>query len=396
MNRPFESVAAEKIAQAVALLNDCDIDAWLILSREGTDSSFELMTGQRSIHQAICLIHREGAPQLFSSQSDYESYAQSGLFDVQVYETSLEDVLTQALDKAKPKRLALNISQDDALCDGLTLGQYMWLAQALGAERLRHIEVSSEVILSPLRSIKTDSEIACVTAAVSHTIDIFDEVFGKMRSGMTEIDVGNLFVDSMKHRGVTSGLGAAFDPPLVCAVKRGLAHRKPTDYVLKQGDIVIIDASVRYQQYVSDIARTCYIAGPNGSVPSDVQHAFDTAVAAISKGIEALQPGKRGYEVDEVARKHIETSGYPSIRHAVGHQVGRACHDGGTVLGPRRDTSRPQVEGVIQPGQIYAMEPTVIQDDGLPCVLVEEDVLVTAMGNRVLSRRQMDLVVIRA
>jgi len=90
----------------------------------------------------------------------------------------------------------------------------------------------------------------------------------------------------------------------------------------------------------------------------------------------------------------IEEAGYPTIRHSTGHQVGRETHDGGTILGPRRTPPRPAVEGTVQVGEIYAIEPTVIQDDGLPCILVEENVLITEQGAKVLSKRQLELVTI--
>jgi hypothetical protein len=52
------------------------------------------------------------------------------------------------------------------------------------------------------------------------------------------------------------------------------------------------------------------------------------------------------------------------------------------------------VETRVQAGELYAIEPTVIQDDGLPCMLVEENVLITETGAALLSRRQTGLVLV--
>jgi Xaa-Pro aminopeptidase len=175
-----------------------------------------------------------------------------------------------------------------------------------------------------------------------------------------------------------------------------LAHRKPSNRKVEPGDIVIIDFSLKYDDYVSDIARTFYFLNEGETeAPMEIENAFRTAHQAITSSIEALSIGKRGYEVDAVGRRVIEEAGYPTIRHSVGHQIGRATHDGGTILGPKRVPARPAVEGIIRAGEVYAIEPTVIQDEGLPCMLVEENVLVTNEGPVILSKRQDELLLVK-
>lgn len=178
----------------------------------------------------------------------------------------------------------------------------------------------------------------------------------------------------------------------MCAVRHGLAHRKPSDRLVEPGDTVIVDFSLKYDDYVSDIARTFYfLKKDEEQAPEDIEHAFKTAHKAITASITELTVGKKGFEIDEAGRKVIELAGYPTIRHSVGHQIGRATHDGGTILGPKRIPARLAVEGVLRAGEVYAIEPTVIQDDGLPCILVEENVLVTHKGPNILSKRQNEL-----
>jgi Xaa-Pro dipeptidase len=392
----ISTISSEKLAQAEQLLKEHQIDCWLILTREGSDPSLSLVVGARSVHQAAIFICSNGKHRVISSVSDKGNYESLGLFhEVIAYEASMEETFLNQLHLLNPTKLALNISESDHLCDGLTQGLYEWLESTIGKEKLLEIEVSSEEILKRLRSVKTESELECIQKAIDYTTTIFDEVFTQIQCGMTEIEIGDLFVTAMKKRGVTNGLGNSDDPPLVCTVRNGLAHRKPGNYQTLPGDIIIIDFSLRYKDYVSDIARTCYLLKPGEErAPDDIQKAFDTAIFAISESIEALKPGKKGYEVDAVGRKAIEEGGYPTIRHSVGHQIGRATHDGGTILGPKRIPPRPEVEGTIEVNEVYAIEPTVIQDDGLPCILVEENVLITNEGPRILSRRQTELILI--
>jgi Xaa-Pro aminopeptidase len=389
-------VAQEKLQQAVQLLNKYEIDTWIILTREGSDPSMPLLFGVRSFHKAVIMINRNGKHRVLTTVSDQGSYEETGLFEAVIpYYTNLDEVFLNEFNRLNPKKVALNISKVDHLCDGLTLGLYLWLENLIGKERLAQVEVSSEEILKELRSVKSETELQRIQKAIDLTIEIFDEAFAQVKCGMSELEIGQLFVEGMKKRGVGNGLGNPYDPPLVCAVINGLAHRKPSSYKTRPGDILIVDFSLKYKDYCSDIARTAYFLKPGETrAPADIQRAFDTAVRAITASIEGLQSGKRGYEVDAIGRKVIEEAGYPTIRHSVGHQIGRETHDGGTRLGPRRESFRPDVEGQIKVGEIYAIEPTVIQDDGLPCILVEENVLVTSKGPKVLSRRQLELVLI--
>lgn len=390
------SVAYEKIQQAERLLQQYSIDTWLLLTREGSDPSVPLLIGVRSVHTAALFIRSDGKHIAITSQSDKGNYESTGLFNqVIVYEASLDPVFLKVYQDLEIQSLSLNISEGDHLADGLTMGLYTWLVECLGEEELSRVEVSSEPLLKTLRSQKTPAEIQKVQRAIDETISIYQAVFRKINCGMTELEIGGLFVEEMQTRDFANGLGHAFDPPLVCIVRCGLAHRKPSHHKTEPGDLVIIDFSLRVDGYVSDIARTLYFLKPGETqAPADIEQAFQTAKAAIDASIDALQIGVTGWEVDAAGRRVIEAGGYPTIRHSVGHQVGRATHDGGTILGPRKTPPRKEVEGVIAAGEIYAIEPTVIQDDGLPCMLVEENVLVTKRGPVVLSERQLELILI--
>lgn len=396
MKNPDYQVQQEKLSAAANLLQAEGADLWLILTREGSDPALPLLVGTRSVHEAAIMVRPDGCHAVLCSQSDRGNYASTGLFsDVIVYEKDFAASLRAQLEQRNPQRMMLNYSSSDALSDGLTVGQYMLLEEVFGADRLRAVEASSERVLKQLRSQKSPAELDCVQKAIDLTLDIYAEVFSQIRCGMTEKQIGERFVAGMRARGVTSGTGAAYDPPIVCLVRAGLAHRQPGDTPSQPGDILIMDFSVRYQEYVSDIARTVYFLKPGETqAPPEVQHAFDTAYQAISAVIDSIRPGMTGWEVDAIGRRVIEAGGFPTVRHSVGHQIGRNCHDGGTVLGPRRSTPRPDVETKVQIGEIYAIEPTVIQDGGLPCMLVEENVLMTENGAKLLSKRQTNLVLV--
>ena len=388
-------IPREKTRQLEKILREQNVDALLILSREGSDDVLPFLIGDNSTHLCAAFFMKDRKHIMLTSKSDEKKYTQSSIFsEVAVYEKSLNELLTQALNRIAPKNLALNMSKNDPIADGLSYGLYLTLADIIGKERLNAIVLSSENIIRELRSVKTPGEIECLRRCIQITNDIYDEVFQKIMCGMSEKEIGELFIDGMKKRNVCNGLGKPFDYPIVCLVSAGLAHRGPGDIKSVPGDIVIMDFSVRSEGYVSDIARTAYFLKDGESeAPSEVQQAFQTAHNAITAVIEYISAGKRGWEVDATGRMVVEKAGYPTVRHSVGHPIGRQCHDSGTRLGPFKGEDDPS-NRIIKVNEVYAIEPTIIQDRGLPCMLVEENVLISPMGTEILSRRQNSLYLI--
>jgi len=385
-------IPIEKVAQVERLLQEKNIDYLLIMSRECSDPNLPFIIGDDAVHVAAAFISKDGNHKIITSLSDQKKYEESGIFsEVITYEASIKETLREEFNKMNINKLALNISTEDHLCDGLTQGLYMMLADAIGEDKVKEIEVSSQEILQRIRSEKTDTEIEYIKEAIRITQEIYDEVFSQVKCGMSEIEIADLFVEGMKKRNVTNGIGGGYAYPIVCLVRAGLAHRSPGKTRSQEGDILIVDFSVRYKGYVSDIARTAYFLRKGETKPpKEVQHAFDTAYKAISETINFIGVGKKGHEVDRVGRKVIEEGGYPTVRHSVGHQIGRECHETGTRLSPKGSYS----QGIIKEREVYAIEPTVIQDDGLPCILVEENVLITKSGAELLSKRQEQLYLI--
>jgi Xaa-Pro aminopeptidase len=149
------------------------------------------------------------------------------------------------------------------------------------------------------------------------------------------------------------------------------------------------DFGVQSGGYSSDIQRM-YFFGAESDIPSEVRHAFETVRDAIQLAADFLRPGVRGRDVDAVARRHVIDCGYPPFAHALGHQVGRYAHDGGTLLGPAWERYGDSPNGMVEAGNVFTLElhvPTAAYGQ----VSLEEDVLVTETGCEFLSHPQRAL-----
>lgn len=383
------NVAREKLLQAAALMKEQHIDLWLVYARERRDPAMELLFNCALKSEVLFMIWQDGRVVALAEEQDVPALEKTGLYTrvLPAGKTGFMQLFLQEYKAGAPNKMALNTSQEDARCDGLGLGLYRRLQQALGDE-LPRVETSSYPMLEALRAVKTESEVAIMQECSNITCDVYDEIFAKVHVGMSETDVGNLMMAATLARGADgTGIGDPTELPLICITRCGLAHRKPSPgNIIQPGDVMVIDFSVRYNGYTSDVARTMYFLKKDEQhAPPEVKHVIESAIKAVGEVLAMIRPGVHGYDVDEVGRGSIVASGYPPFGHNTGHQVGLECHDGGTLLGP---ATRQAATALLRQNEVYAIEPTVLQDRDKPSAIVEDDVLLTENGYRLLSRRQ--------
>ena len=141
--------------------------------------------------------------------------------------------------------------------------------------------------------------------------------------------------------------------------------------------------------YSADLQRVWYVRDRGNTIPQDVKDAFRTVKDAIEAAARILKPGVEGWVVDQAARDVLTSRGYPEFNHALGHQLGRMAHDGGTSLGPRwpRYGNRPY--GTVEEGNVFTLELGIYTSRGY--VSLEDDVVVTASGCEFLSNPQKEI-----
>jgi Xaa-Pro aminopeptidase len=151
------------------------------------------------------------------------------------------------------------------------------------------------------------------------------------------------------------------------------------------------DFGVLKDGYCSDLQRMWYLLDEGETEPpSEVVAAWDAVWASMDAGAAVLRPGVQGHEVDAAARASLVAAGYDEPMHALGHQLGRAVHDGGTLLAPLWDRYGDSPRGPVEENQVYTLEYGA-PVPGRGYVALEEDVLVTADGIEWLSTPQREL-----
>jgi Xaa-Pro aminopeptidase len=281
------------------------------------------------------------------------------------------------------------------MSDGLTHGQFLLLQKILDGTPYASRFVSADGIVSRLRSRKTEPELRRIERACAETVDLFAILNMRLRIGMTEKQIAAIMIDIMTAKGLSRAWDEDHCPAVFTGPESAGAHAGPTDRVMEPGHLMNVDFGMRYEGYCSDLQRTWYCLKPGETAPPPiVMKAFDAVRAAIHKAGSFMKPGVKGVEVDAVARRHITALGFDEYPHALGHQIGRAAHDGAGLLCPRWERYGTKPDSIVEAGQCYTLEPR-INVKGYGVATIEEIVVVTADGVRYLSQPQTEIMLVK-
>ncbi|MCI5212269.1 MAG: peptidase M24 family protein, partial [Candidatus Electrothrix sp. ATG2] len=240
------------------------------------------------------------------------------------------------------------------------------------AEKIKVEPVPLLDLVERTRVIKTEKEIRLLKKSVLLNEQVFQSVHKTLAPGMTEMEIALALEQTMRKMGAE---GPSFETIVAFGTNAAKPHAVPTDRVLQDGELVLIDMGLVLQGYCSDMTRTFVVGKPKKKFRQRLRVVRKAQLA----GIKALRAGALCREVDKAARKVIADAGYGVFfGHSLGHGVGLAVHES-PGLGPRnRKKLRAGMIVTIEPG-IYLPEwggirlenMAVVREDG--CELLNED-----------------------
>ncbi len=391
-------IVTEKSDQAIRILKEKGLDLWLTFVRETSavqDPVLPLIYGESTLTwQSALIFTARGEKLAIVGRFEVETAQNTGAFDrVIPYDESIQPVLVQEISRINPRQIAVNISAEDYMADGLTHGMYQNLIGFLEGTPFQDRIVSAEYAIGALRGRKTPGEIERIQKAISTTLEIYDQAFFQLKPGMTEIEVASLMQSQVNRRGLGYAWSKQNNPAVNSGPNSPVGHNAPTEIKIEPGHLLHFDFGVEENSYCADIQRMVYFLKPDEDIPPEpVQKGFDTVIQAIEAAFERIQPGVPGIEIDAAARAVVTAAGYPEYKYATGHQLGRLAHDGGGLLGPAWDRYGKTPYLPIEAGQVYTLEPGLMVP-GYGYVGVEEDILVTEEGAQYLGPPQKQLIV---
>jgi Xaa-Pro aminopeptidase len=388
----------EKIRQAIGILREKNIDMWLTFVRESAtmpDPAIEMVVGTHCTWQTAWIVTQSGETIAIAGSLDVAAIKKAGHFETVIpYVEGIGQELLKVMRRINPKKIAVNYSSDSVMADGLTHGMYLQLMEYLRGTPYEKRLVSSQEVFDALRGRKSPSEIRNIKKAIQRTLEIYSKVTGFLAPGRTEKDVADFILAHVRKLGVALAWEPDHCPAVFTGPKHAGAHFGPTKRRIEGGHVLNIDFGIKINGYCSDLQRTWYIRREGEqNAPPEVLRGFSVIRDSIRIAVDSMKPGAISWNVDDAARSYILANGYPEYPHALGHQIGRAAHDGGVGLMPKWERYGSLPYARIEAGQVFTVEPR-LPIEGYGVATIEEIVLVTEQGAKFISRPQRSLYVV--
>ena len=253
-----------------------------------------------------------------------------------------------------------------------------WLQVAAPQAKVKDIRQS----IYALREIKSPGEIAFLQKAIELSLDAQLEAMKMMRPGLYEYQIAAKMVE-VHAIGGSEAEGYA---PIVGAGPNSVAlHYDKLSRKIEDGDIVVLDVGAQYSGYSADITRTL---PANGKFTARQREIYEIVLGAQNAAMVTLKPGvdlckKGGHSAYKVSYDYINSHGKDLhgkslgqyYIHGLGHDIGLDVHDPGEYCEP------------LKPGMVVTMEPGIYIPEENLGVRIEDDVLITPDGYKLLSER---------
>ncbi|KPK85240.1 MAG: methionine aminopeptidase [Bacteroides sp. SM23_62_1] len=173
--------------------------------------------------------------------------------------------------------------------------------------------------------IKTDEELRQMKDSNMLVSKTLAEVAKNIRAGVTTNELDRIAEEFIRdHHGEPAFLGYNGFPKTLCtSVNSEVVHGIPSNYALRDGDIISVDCGVKLKGFYGDSAYTFEV----GLVAEHVRALLKTTRESLFKGIEKTIEGKRLGDISHAIQHHAEKAGYTVVREMVGHGLGKNLHE---------------------------------------------------------------------
>lgn len=232
------------------------------------------------------------------------------------------------------------------------------------------------------RILKSEDEVKILKEATRLGAKCFDEFAKFVREKGEGMSEEELFFNAefiFKQKG---SLELSFSPIVAINENAAKAHALPSKKRLKEGDLLLLDAGVKFKRYCSDRTRTaCFTSDFNFSKEQKFknqkhQEVYEIVKEAQSLAINSIEIGKKAKEIDDVARKFISKHGFEKeFFHSTGHGVGVDIHELPRIS--MKDKT------LLKAGMVFSVEPGIYIENEFG-VRIEDVVVVRENGAEIL------------
>ena len=203
-------------------------------------------------------------------------------------------------------------------------------------------------------TVKSSREIELMTEAGRILEIVHKELEKALHPGMTTKAIDRLGEEIIRSYGcIPSFLDYNRYPASICvSVNDEVVHGIPSEHrIIREGDIVSLDAGVIYKGYHSDAARTHCV----GEVSKEAQDLVRVTKECFFEGIKYAKEGNHLFDISGAIGRYAEERGYGVVRDLCGHGIGTALHEAPEI--PNYEMKRKGV--LLKAGMTLAIEPMI-------------------------------------
>jgi Xaa-Pro aminopeptidase len=237
-------------------------------------------------------------------------------------------------------------------------------------------------LLDDMRLVKSPGELALMQKAIDLSMDAHTDAMKTMHPGLFEYQIAARMKQIHEWGGCER---EAYSPIVGAGFDSTVLHYAALDHEIKDGDVIVIDVGGEYGGYAADITRTL---PANGKFTPRQLEIYNIVLGAQNAVLDAIKPGVTMYggahNLQQIATDHIKHSAARDKEgrtldryfiHGISHYIGLDVHDPGDI------------NGKLEPGMVISDEPGIYIPEENLGVRIEDDVLVTADGHKLLTER---------
>jgi Xaa-Pro aminopeptidase len=253
-----------------------------------------------------------------------------------------------------------------------------WVGEAAPQATVK--DVSSAV--GTLRAIKSPGELALLTKAIDASVDAHFAAMKMMHSGLYEYQVAAKMVEIHAEAGCET---EAYAPIVGSGINSTVLHYNKLDRKIDGGEVVLLDVAGQYSGYAADITRTL---PADGKFTPRQREIYEIVLGAQNAALAALKPGMTlggpaVISLQKIAMDYINSHGKDKegrslgryYIHGLSHHLGLDVHDSSGLPHP------------LEPGMVITVEPGIYIPEENIGVRIEDDVLITPTGYKLLTER---------
>jgi Xaa-Pro aminopeptidase len=247
----------------------------------------------------------------------------------------------------------------------------------------KHFIFNSDTLVEG-RMIKDESEVYAISKAAKILDELYEICTHEIKIGLSERALqAKLIFEAMQMDAKTACHKSTLDPLIIASGPNGaLPHSQISDREFVDGDMVVVDLTLRYASYIADATRTFAL----GRIRHETKEVYEVVKQSQQIGIDYSKEGILCERVDDECRALISNLGYGNqFTHSTGHGIGLNIHESPWLRHPNDQVLRRNMAVTIEPG-IYI--------DGKFGVRIEDSIVVNSGQAKNLNAFTKDLLVL--